>query len=548
MSTNMIVVGSNKSELDYSTYSCKNNLDSIKAKNLNYMINIRRVNRKNIIQNKRFKNVLRIVNPNKSKELYDNNDSNSNNAFPDQYSHLNKIRDSQKIYKIIKDMEDPNYKLSSVQKNMEILKHGSRIEKHIAIIEIRIMLTKKDKSFIQEIIDNNGVLILISLAKDTGELHLRLEATWSLANLASGNLFHVQTLISKNIINIFNDILDDEFPQIKEQAIWGLANLVGDSVDVRELIVNSNILNKMTKMLQYAQTLNVQKNLIWCISNALQNKPAKENLNKMKAQVKALILAFNSYDDIEVKSNCVLGFSWYCKSVFLSIFNNHKFLVNIRKFYQTLYKSNQCLTSYKNIINSIHRILGGITNGDDFDTSSIIDHGFLSDFSIMLNIEDTLFRREICWIISNIAAGTENQISHLLNEPHLFDQIIKLISDSQIKVKREAIWCLCNITKHANLNQIIHLIESNIFEVFVYILEINSSETMIILILEALPNIFECALQYKKLSFPGVLNLIYDCGLANIIEQLQKHDSDTIYQKALNLLETYFELAIDDII
>ena len=56
------------------------------------------------------------------------------------------------------------------------------------------------------------------------------------------------------------------------------------------------------------------------------------------------------------------------------------------------------------------RIVGNIVSGDDVQTQAILDCGLLSIlFDLIKSPKDTI-RKEVCWSISNITAGTKSQI------------------------------------------------------------------------------------------------------------------------------------------
>ena len=529
----------------------KNNVsfENIREKNMNYMIKIRQNDRKDIIRNSRFKNVLRVTGQtrdNQSSLTQRNSVTGPASAgeFPFGLSHLAKVKDSQRILKMIEDAKVGTPDITHLHKFLSLMRDGERMQKHQAIICIRKLLSNKDALPIQEIIDLNGIPALIDLAKSTSELHLRLEATWCLANLASGNTQQTEALVTKDVIGVFEDILDDEYPQIVEQAVWGLGNIIGDSVDMRQMVVHSKVLRKLILLLNRCSALNIQKNIIWCLSNSLRIRPPDEPFTKMKSAVRALILAFNSFDNPVIKSDCIMGISDYCKSTLLSFFTEEPFLPNLRSFYQHLYLTHAEFTSIKDEISAIHKIIGNITNGDDFDTSRIVDQGFLKDLCLMLRVPDEMCKREICWILSNVAAGTPVQIASVLNEPNLFDNLVNLIYNSKKEIQREALWTVCNMTKNAQADQLRYLIQYNILGLFKEFLKLDTDPKMIILVLEAIPNMLKKSMIVDEggSKTSPLIDVIYETGMAEQISSLQRHESEHIYEKCVYILENFFEL------
>jgi hypothetical protein len=525
---------------------------NLKNKNLEYMVNIRRSNRKDIIRNNRFKNVMKITGQEtEQKEMVITSDGmvqvQSNltpSGFPPGLSHLEKVKDAQRINKMLQEIENVEPNPDNLKGYIELIKNGDRLQKHQAIIYLRKLLSNQQNLPIQETIDFNGVPLLIELAKDTSELHLRLEATWCLANLVSGTTQQTLGLINKNIIQLFEQILDDPYNQIVEQAIWGLGNIIGDSIELRQLVVKSNVLNKLIFILNQNRGMNIQKHIIWCLSNALRIRPRKEPYVAMKNPVMALILAFKTYNDPEIKRDCLFGMSEFCKTNLLTLFTEEKFMESLRQFYQSLYENNNDYQVIKSEVSAIHKIIGNITNGDDFDTDKIINQGFLKDLCVLLCVEDDMCKREICWILSNIAAGTSCQIGSLLNEPNLFDNLVNLLYKSKKEIQREALWAICNMTKNCNKDQLNYLIQNNIFGVFKEFLGMDKDMKMIVLILEAIPNMLDKSMVQNSPegNKSPLIDIMYDCGVADIISELQRHENDIVYEKSLIILENYFEL------
>ena len=60
------------------------------------------------------------------------------------------------------------------------------------------------------------------------------------------------------------------------------------------------------------------------------------------------------------------------------------------------------------------KILGNIVSGNPLQTQAVIDAGVLKYLSQLIFHEKRSIRKETCWVISNIAAGTQQQIKALI--------------------------------------------------------------------------------------------------------------------------------------
>lgn len=70
--------------------------------------------------------------------------------------------------------------------------------------------------------------------------------------------------------------------------------------------------------------------------------------------------------------------------------------------------------------------------------------------------------REVCWLLSNIAAGNHQQLETLINgQPDLLPKINRLaVGNWTLKLRKEAAWCLCNALTGSNSTQLKRVVEA----------------------------------------------------------------------------------------
>lgn len=118
------------------------------------------------------------------------------------------------------------------------------VQQHFGVIAIRKLLTTKSPP-IQQVIDAGLIPKLIGYARQTEYPQLQLESVWCLTNVAAGNTKQTATIIDKNGIRIFVDLLMSEHVGIVEQAVWALGNIASDSPAYRDMIVKSGGLTNL---------------------------------------------------------------------------------------------------------------------------------------------------------------------------------------------------------------------------------------------------------------------------------------------------------------
>ena len=69
-------------------------------------------------------------------------------------------------------------------------------------------------------------------------------------------------------------------------------------------------------------------------------------------------------------------------------------------------------------------------------------------------------RKEVCWSISNVTAGTAQQIQQII-DCGILDKLILLILNDDFEIKREALWALANTTLNSTPQQYLYMAEHN---------------------------------------------------------------------------------------
>jgi len=94
--------------------------------------------------------------------------------------------------------------------------------------------------------------------------------------------------------------------------------------------------------------------------------------------------------------------------------------------------------------------------GNDSQTQKMIDSGTLVALPKLLESSKDALRKEACWTISNITAGSVHQIQSVINA-QLIPPLIKILSYDEFKTKKEAAWAISNATSGGNKEQIMSL-------------------------------------------------------------------------------------------
>lgn len=155
-------------------------------------------------------------------------------------------------------------------------------------------------------------------------------------------------------------------------------------------------------------------------------------------------------------------------------------------------------------------------------------------------------RKETCWTISNITAGSTEQIQEVINHG-LIPPVIQLLSGADFDIKKESAWAISNATAGGTAQQVDYLVEQQCIKPLVDLLCVSDAK-VIVVALEALENILkngEAAQRERGLAENPYGALIETADGLQKIEGLQEDPNEEVYEKAMKILETYFQLEDD---
>ena len=186
------------------------------------------------------------------------------------------------------------------------------------------------------------------------------------------------------------------------------------------------------------------------------------------------------------------------------------------------------------------RLIGNIAAGNANQTQKLIDLGLLPQLKKNILSQKKTVRKETAWILSNIAAGTQKQIEQLISEDFLlsFENVILF---DEPDVKKECIWAMCNLTSVKNPVFLKKILEQGILACLQQCLLINDAKNLAVC-LEALNNLLEFGKENKINEVNPVVKEIERLDMYNILEELQKHPVEIVYEKTLKLLLEYFDV------
>ena len=264
---------------------------------------------------------------------------------------------------------------------------------------LRKMTSGPNNPLIDEVINAGTTPHLVMLLQHPMS-KLQFESAWCLTNIASGNKDQCQAVVSHNAVPSLVTLIGSESVMVSEQVVWCLGNIAGDCPRLRDHVLEHNAVPLFLALVERLASdgrISPLRNAVWALSNLVRGKPHVD-FAKVEAIVPVLVRLL-SIDDGEVRADACWAFSYLADC-------GHHVIDALARAGAAAGLVQLLTCGEPRVVTPAMRAAANILTGTDTATQAVLDAGFLRALPALLMSPKMQLRKEVCWALSNITAGT----------------------------------------------------------------------------------------------------------------------------------------------
>jgi len=396
---------------------------------------------------------------------------------------------------------------------------------------LRHLLSTHREVLIHEVHDKNWIPCLLGWLRLSHCPPIQVEALWALTNIAAGNTENTGMLLKHNPIPALVSLLDSPNEEVLEQAVWVIGNIAGEGASSRDIVLSNHALPPLVQcILSHQQSQQILRIGSWALNNLCDSQPRPAlDIHILMPVLHALLRS----EDSEVLSHTCWALSHLCDgpSTHIKVVVEASLCGRLVQLLQH--------RSWR-VIKPALRTIGNIVCAEDeVDyTQSILEAGAVPHLKILIGHSNREIQKEACWTLSNIAAGTCEQIQTVLDSgaiPLLVSLALQPADMTDAEVRSEACWVVLNATSCGSDSQIEFLVKEGCIGV---LSDLLGESNMVMMALEGLERILQVG-EEEGLRL-GTANP-YACMLSPWkIEELESHKQLGIAKRAGRIWKEHF--------
>ncbi|CAG9538642.1 unnamed protein product [Cercopithifilaria johnstoni] len=383
-----------------------------------------------------------------------------------------------------------------------------------------------------EIVALNLIPRIVDLLGTGPTLNIRRTATHVVGAIVSICSTHTEAIVKSGAVPHLVDLIGNPDREMRELTLFALGNIAAECCEYRDLCIAYGMAQKMTMMPDGTMTLMEARCTVWAASNLCRGKDPPVDLEK----IAMLLPLFNE----ALYSNDTLIISDACRAF------GRLLDAAPESSYEYILKPStvECLVEHMGNSNSKISLaallaVGNIVSGDDEQTQSVLNcTNALNHIHRLLLDGEQKTKREVCWVLSNIAAGTTSQIQTIF-DAGIIPSLIQILKTETFQVRSEACWVIANAITGGNREHVSRIVREGALIPLSDMLTVMDC-SVVVVVLKTLAEILECG-EYCKVDGQNPYAVrLEELNVIDKLEFLMLSANTEIFFKACAIMEKYY--------
>jgi len=324
--------------------------------------------------------------------------------------------------------------------------------------------------------------------------------------IAASHSEHTKAVVEAGAVPHLTALLDTANGELRNEVVWALGNVAGDSSSLRDIVlreIDVSLLLGITASLLVTGPTKHAGNAMWLSHNLCRGKPPPpDDILETFLEVSARAID-HPFDDV------VQNGAWALACIgdrLPDIVIQTKCLPRLCEITSSRATALSSITAPPDgedgdgnvrwglggedrVLTGAIRVLGNLVTSTDMHTQAVLDAGALEALEPLLITSPKDVLKEVCWFISNITAGTVDQVGMVCSLGLVPPIVEHLRSNTCVKVRKESAWALANLATCGSPEHIQTAVDAGTLEAFVEGLDI-ADQRVASVILDGLEAIF----------------------------------------------------------
>ena len=423
-------------------------------------------------------------------------------------------------------------KLEDLSRYVAAARSDQQAEILFGVTCVRRLLSKESSPPVKAVL-TTGILPRLVELLVCPDSKIQFEAAWALTNIASTEF--TQAVVDAGAVPPLVRGMMSADANLREQSLWCIGNVSGEGSQLRDLLINTpGCVEALLQNLAYPGNIALLRNATWTLSNLCRGKPSPSPA-AVQAFLPALAFLLNNAD-LGVLTDALWGISYLTDGddATINLVVDHPGIVK---------RCVELMTSPTvTVVTPALRVIGNLISGSDKCTQIAVDNGALRAIVPLFGNTKRTIRREACWAVSNIAAGTKEQITAMMAVPGLMACVTaQLRSNVEWQVRKEACWVVFNVATTGNADHVLQMVSCNVIEPLSSLLDCTDPRILTVA-LDAVCAILDMGKTLSSAQYSSMIEMFEEAGVVEALDNLQQFNDTDVYNKCILIVEKHFSV------